>query len=250
MEKQISELDENEIASMIFEKVDAYWGSFPNLWGYVTKEDMAAAAAIDLYKPRKDGVPNILYYHQTSNGRSLKPLIGLVTYNVLMHEARYIHSTGIYNNEARRNVFSPVSLNKLVGKTEKDDTYTELMDLIPDSNVSIVKEADYVLFLDEIPDYTVENVYYKLDNGKYISVSYKSIIQYIIDGYNITQIGERLYKQSKQGEIIKFRNVNELVKKAKSYIKEYLQSEYNYNELSFKKGETLIWLDCVMITFW
>ena len=96
------------------------------------------------------------------------------------------------------------------------------------------------MFLDEIPDYTVENVYYKLDNGKYISVSYKSIIQYIIDGYNITQIGERLYKQSKQGEIIKFRNVNELVKKAKSYIKEYLQSEYNYNELSFKKGETLI----------
>lgn len=241
MEKQISELkglDENEIASMIYEKIDAYWGKFPNLWQYVTKDDMAAAAAIDLYKPRKDGEPNILYYYRTSNGRSLKPLIGLVTYNVLMHEARYIHSTGIYNNDARRNVFSPVSLNVPLLE-HGDDQTKELIDMIADTNNDMLKEADYILFLDEIPDQKVENVYYKVDNG-YIAVSYKSILQYIIDGYNITQIGERLYKQSKQGEIVKFRNVNELVKKVKVYMKEYLQAEYNYNETSFVKGETII----------
>ena len=56
MEKQISELkelNENEIADMIYERIDAYWGKFPNIWNYVTKDDMATQVALDLYRPRK-----------------------------------------------------------------------------------------------------------------------------------------------------------------------------------------------------
>ena len=176
MEKQISdvkELDENEIASMIYEKVDAFWGKFPNLWYYVTKDDIVSLSVLDLYKPRKaDNVPHIVHYYNTKGERSLKPLIGLVTYNVMVHEARFIHSTGIYNNEARRNVYSPISLSVQV-----EDSEVTLEDIIK-SNDNIPKEIDYIMLVDSLPNKLSNNVYstaYK----KYIVLDYKTLLNKI-----------------------------------------------------------------------
>lgn len=60
MENNINELDDSAVAAMIYEKVNAYWGKFPNIWDYYTKDDIASLSAIDLYKRRKsDGVPHI-----------------------------------------------------------------------------------------------------------------------------------------------------------------------------------------------
>lgn len=237
MEKEISDLtqlDENEIADMIYEKIDAFWGKFPNIHDYVTKHDMATDVALDLYRPRKDsGIPNILYYYNTKGDRSLKPLIGLVTYNCLMHAARYIHSTGIYAKaKNRHNVMSPVSLKTPIKDKENELT---LEDTIADEAVNISKEIDYIMLFDSLPDKIINGVYYKVDN-KYLAVSYKTLLNDILSGYNLTQIGDKLYKVNKQGTLCKFRDINEVVKRMKMDLREFLATEYNYSREDYISG--------------
>lgn len=238
MEKQISdikELDENEIASMIYEKIDVFWNKFPNLWGFVTKDDMATQVAMDLYRPRKaDGIPHIVHYYNTRGERSLKPLIGMIAYNVLVAEARDIYSTGVFNNDARRNVYSPISLSTPLS----DEDNSTLEDLIK-SDVNIPKEIDYIMLVDSLPNRLINNVYYKVDN-KYIVLSYKTLLNDILSGYNMSQISDKLFKLNKRGEYIKFRDLSSLVKEMKSEIKEFLKEEYNYTEKEYEKGWSIL----------
>lgn len=236
MEKQISELkelNENEIADMIYERIDAYWGKFPNIWNYVTKDDMATQVALDLYRPRKaDGVPHIIHYYNTRGERSLKPLIGMIAYNVLVAEARDIHSTGVFNNDARRNIYSAVSIETPIG--DSDEGNITLGDMLAsDSNVS--REIDYIMLYDSLPDKVVDGVFYKVDD-KYLLVSYKSLLKDLMDGYNLTQIGEKLYKQSKTGVYNKFRDLSSVVKEMKQEFKSFLESEYDYTEQNYING--------------
>lgn len=243
MEKQISELkelNENEIAEMIYERVNAYWGKFPNIWKYVTIDDMATQVAMDLYRPRKaDGVPHIIHYYNTRGERSLKPLIGMIAYNVLVAEARDIHSTGVFNNQARRNVYSAVSLETPVGNDDTSDGISVLGDFIPDEKINISKEIDYVMLFDSLPDKVVEGVFYDMGNGRYSLVSYKTLLNQLLDGYNLTQIGEKLYKRSKSGAICKYRDVSSLVKEMKQTMKDFLKNEYGYTENDYRKGWSL-----------
>lgn len=242
MEKQISELkelNENEIAEMIYERVNAYWGKFPNIWKYVTIDDMATQVAMDLYRPRKaDGVPHIIHYYNTRGERSLKPLIGMIAYNVLVAEARDIHSTGVFNNQARRNVYSAVSLETPMGD-DTSDGINVLGDFIPDEKVNISKEIDYVMLFDSLPDKIVEGVFYDMGDGKYSLVSYKTLLNQLLDGYNLTQIGEKLYKRNKSGAICKYRDVSSLVKEMKQTMKDFLANEYDYTENDYRKGWNL-----------
>lgn len=241
MEKEISDLkqlDENEIASIIYEKVNAYWGKFPNIHDYVTVDDMAADVALDLYRKRKDsGIPNILYYYNTKGNRSLGPLIGMVTYNCLMHAARFIHSTGIYKNDARKNVMSPVSLKTPIADKENELT---LEDTIQDESVNISREIDYIMLFDSLPNKIIDGVYYKVDNH-YLAVSYKTLLNDILSGYNLTQIGDKLYKVNRQGTLSKFRDINEVVKRMKEDLKEFLITEYDYSKDDYIKGWNVLW---------
>lgn len=241
MEKQISELkelNENEIADMIYDRIDAYWGKFPNIWKYVTKDDMATQVALDLYRPRKaDGVPHIIHYYNTRGERSLKPLIGMIAYNVLVAEARDIHSTGVFDNDARRNVYSAVSIETPIGSV--DDEGVTIGDMIADENANISKEIDYIMLYDSLPDKIVEGVFYDNGDGKYTMVSYKTLLKELMDGYNLTQIGEKLYKQSRNGMICKFRDVSSLVKEMKQDMKDFLASEYQFTEEKYSKGWNL-----------
>lgn len=235
MEKQISELkelNENEIADMIYDRIDAYWGKFPNIWNYVTKDDMATQVAMDLYRPRKaDGVPHIIHYYNTRGERSLKPLIGMITYNVLVAEARDIHSTGVFNNDARRNVYSAISLETPCSDSDGDMTLGDTIS----SKIDVSKEIDYIMLYDSLPDKVIDGVFYKVDD-KYMLVSYKSLLRDLLDGYNLTQIGEKLYKQSKTGTYNKFRDLSSLIKEMKQDFKLFLESEYNYTEEDYING--------------
>lgn len=239
MEKQISELnelDENEIASMIYDRINAYWGKFPNIWKYVSKDDMATQTAMDLYRPRKaDGVPHIIHYYNTRGERSLKPLIGMIAYNVLIAEARDIHSTGVFNKEARRNLQSPLSLEMPLGDLDEG---LRLEDTISDEKAQVDKEVDYIMLFDSIPDKEVDGVYYKEGNN-YKVVSYKYLLQDILDGYTMSQIGEKLYRNSKRGGYCKFNDLSTVVKSMKQDIKEFLESEYEFTEEKYKKGYSI-----------
>lgn len=241
MEKEISDLkqlDENEIADMIYEKVNAFWGKFPNIHNYVTVDDMAADVALDLYRPRRDsGIPNILYYYNTKGDRSLKPLVGLVTYNCLMHAARYIHSTGIYAKaKNRHNIVSPVSLKTPIKDKENELT---LEDTIEDINVNIVKQIDYIMLIDSIPNKVIDGVYYKVED-KYLVVSYRTLLDELISGYNLTQISEKLYKKDRRGNLVKFRDLSMVVKKMRGDIIEFLHNEYDYDIDKYKNGWSVI----------
>jgi len=237
MEKQISELkelNENEITDMIYNRIDTYWGKFPNIWNYTTKDEIAAEVTLDLYRPRKaDGVPHIIHYYNTRDGRSLLNLIGMLVYNNLIAEARDVHSTGIRNNDARRNVKSAISLETPIGSVDDDIT---IGDMVMDETVNISREIDYVMLYDSLPDKIVEGVFYDNGDGKYTMVSYKTLLKELMDGYNLSQIGEKLYKQSRTGMLTKFRDVSSLVKEMKQEMKDFLASEYQYTEEKYSKG--------------
>lgn len=239
MEKEISDLkqlDENEIADMIYERIDAYWGKFPNIHNYVTKHDMATDVALDLYRRRKDsGIPNILYYYNTKGDRSLKPLIGMVTYNCLMHAARFIHSTGIYDNQARRNVMNPVSIEAPIKDSSGELTLEDTIE----ANIDIAKEIDYIMLFDSLPNKIIDGVYYKVDN-QYLAVSYKTLLNDMLSGYNLTQIGDKLYKVNRQGTLTKFRDINEVVKRMKEDLREFLVTEYGYRKEDYIRGWNIL----------
>lgn len=240
MEKEISELKEleDEIANMIYEKVDQYWGKFPNLWKYVTKDDMVSATALDLYRPSKyDGVPNILHYYRTKGERSLKPLVGLVTYNVLMHEARFIHSTGLYDKPGRKEVFSPISTETVICDSDSDNVIT-LGDTIA-SDANIEEEIEYESLFDSLPNKKIENVYFMDEDERFHTVSYKYLLKQLLDGYNLTQISDKLYKQKSNGSFCKFKDLSNVVKSMKEEIKQFLSNEYGYTEEQYEKGWTL-----------
>lgn len=231
---------ENDIVCLIYDRIDAYWGKFPNLWNKVTKDDIASDVAIDLYKPRKaDGVPHIKHYYETRGERSLKPLIGVVTYACMQHAARFIYCTGIYDNEARRNVYNPLSLDMPIGiDRDCEDSKITLMDLYINEDVNITKEVDYVMLVDSLPNKIIDGIYYKV-NGKYVIMSYKTLLKEILDGYTQGQIGEKLFKINKQGELVNFKDVSKLVKDMKNDIKEFLENNYSYTVENYRRGESL-----------
>lgn len=240
MEKQISELteiDENEIAKMIYEKVDLYWGKFPNIWNYVTKDDMATQVAMDLYRPRKaDGVSHIIHYYNTRGERSLKPLIGMITWNVLVAEARDIHSTGVFSNDARRNIYRAISMETPMG--DLDGEGLTLGDTI-EGNCNVESDVNFSILYENIPDKIIDNVYY-IENGEYKNLSYKRILQGILSGYNLTQMSENLFKLNKKGMYCNYRELGYLVKEMKEDIKRYLSDEYGYTEEKYKEGWSIL----------
>lgn len=238
MEFKVNDMgfSENDIVKLIYDRIDAYWGSFPNLWNKVTKDDIASDVAIDLYKPRKaDGVPHIKHYYETKGERSLKPLVGVVTYACMQHAARVIYCTGIYNSEARRNVNNPLSLDMQIAG---EDSGITLADSVGDTSVNISKEVDYVMLVDSLPDKIIDGIYYKV-NGKYVIMSYKTLLKEILDGYTQVQISEKLFKINKQGELVNFKDVSRLVKDMKNDIKAFLESNYSYTIDNYRRGESL-----------
>lgn len=240
MEKQISdikELDEDEIASLIYDRIDAYWSKFPNIWKYVTKDDMATQVALDLYRPRKaDGVPHIVHYYNTRGERSLKPLVGMIAYNVLVAEARDIYSTGVFNNDMRRNIYSPLSLDEPLNTSDEKDV--TLNDILP-GNADIPKEVDYIMLMDSFKDKLIDNVYYKV-NDKYIILSYRTLLDEVLQGYNLGQISDKLFTVNKRGKFTQYKEVRSLIEDMKSNIKEYLKEEYNYTNSEYEKGWKLL----------
>lgn len=240
MEKQISELkelDENEIASMIYNTIDAFWGKFPNIWEYTTKGDIASEVAIDLYRPRKaDGVPHIIHYYNTKGERSLASLISMLVYNNLMAEARDVHSTSVHNNDDRRNVRKPLSLETPISC---DDDSITIGDTV-EGNHNTAYDAEYNMLLESIPDRLVDNVYYKYDNGKMVQLTYRQLLNDIISGYSISQISDKLFKIKKSGEVCKFRHTGNLVKEMKDELKSFFRCEYQYTEESYEKGWSLL----------
>lgn len=242
MEKQISELnelDENEIASIIYERVDAFWDKFPNIHNYVTKDDMATQAAMDLYRPRKaDGVPHIIHYYNTRGERSLKPLIGMIVYNVLVAEARDIHSTGVFNNDERRNVYKAISIETPIGLCDDGNTLT-IGDTIA-SPVNTEDDVDYKMLVDSLPNKKVENVYYRSENGNITQLTYKHLLHDLICGYNLTQISDKLFKLKKSGELCRYRDTGYLVKEMKEEIKSFLKDEYQFTSESYEKGWSIL----------
>lgn len=227
-------IDENEIASMIYERINAYWGKFPNIWNYVTKDDMASQVVMDLYRPRKaDGVPHIIHYYKNKGARSLKPLIGMIAYRVLQAEARDIHSTGVFNNDARRNLYNAISLELPIGGYI--DGGITLGDTVSDSSVDVSKEVDYVMLFDSLPNKTIDGVFYKVED-KYIMVSYKTILRDILDGYNLSQISDKMYKKNKSGDYSRYRELSSIVSQMKEDMKEFLASEYNFTDNDYNMG--------------
>lgn len=234
--KNVKELNENEIAEMIYDAVNKNWMKFPNIWKHVTIDDMATQVALDLYRPRKaDGVPHIVHYYNTKGERSLKSLINTVAYFVLVAEARDIHSTGVFDNDARRNVYSAVSLETPI--SYEDDLV--LGDIISDERENVSKSVDYEVLYESIPDVIVDNVYYMYDNN-YIPLTYKSLLNDLMNGYNLSKISENLYKKKKNGDYSSFRDLSTVAKKMKRYIRKFLSVEYNYDVRDFEKGWTIL----------
>lgn len=238
----VKELDEQEIADMIYERINANWGKFPNIWNYVTKDDMATQVAMDLYRPRKDnGIPHIIYYYNNRGERSLKNLINTIAYNVLVAEARDIYSTGVFSNDARRNVYSPLSLDMPIkGAREKGhDKDITLGDSIEDKSVDLSEQIDYKMLVESIPNVEVEDVFY-FDKEKYIPLTYKILLRDLINGYKLTQINDKLFKKNKYGEYKSFRDLSLVCKNMKRYIRKFLANEYNYDVRNYMKGERII----------
>ena len=232
--KNVKELNENEIAEMIYDAINYYWNGFPNIWDYVSKDDMATQTALDLYRPRKaDGVPHVIHYYNTRGERSLRNLIRMIAYNVLVAEARDIHSTGVFGNDERRNVYKALSMEKPVG--DMDDESMCLGDVIADDKVNIEADVNYSVLYESIPDVVVDNVYYMYDD-KYIPLTYKSLLNDLMSGYNLSHISENLFKKKKNGEYGAFRDLSTVAKKMKRYIRKFLAVEYNYDVRDFEKG--------------
>ena len=240
MEKQISELkelNEEEIVNAIYERINIYWNCFPNLWKYTSKDEVASNTVISLYRPRKeDGVPHIIYYYNTKGDRDLKKLIGVIVYNELKGMARDIHSTGIFKNEQRRNVHSPLSLDAVIG--ENDGSELTLADLIVDDRIDIFNDINYTMLLNKMPNRIVNDVFYT-EGNTYKPVTYRMILQGLIDGYNMTQLGQKMLKRTNKGTMVCFRDIGNLVKEMRRDIKQYLAQEYNYTEDCFAKGWSL-----------
>lgn len=234
--KSVKELNENEIAEMIYDAVLASWGKFPNIWKHVTVDDMVTQVALDLYRPRKaDGVPHIVHYYNTKGERSLKSLINTVAYFVLVAEARDIYSTGVFNNDDRRNVYSAISLETPI--SYEDDLV--LGDVVADDTVNVAKNVSYSVLYDSIPDVVVDNVYYMYDD-KYIPLTYKSLLTDLMNGYNLSKISENLYKKKKNGDYSSFRDLSTVAKKMKRYIRKFLAIEYDYDVRDYEKGWTVL----------
>lgn len=234
MENKVNELNENEIVEIVYEKINQYWGKFPNLWKVIGKDEIASEVFIDLYKPRKsDGIRAIDHYLKTKGERSIKPLIGMIVYNNLIAQARTIYSTGNRNVEARRNVYSAISLETPIGG--EDDMC--LGDTVS-SDIDVSKEIDYMILYEDIPDKIVDGIFYKVDNG-YMLVSYKSLLKDIIDGYNLSQISERLYKKTEKG-FVNIRSVSNIIKEMREHLKSYLNNEYSFTESNYEEGGLIL----------
>lgn len=233
---EVEGLNEEEIVQMIYDKINIYWGGFPNLWNKVSKDEIASEVAIDLYRPRKaDGVPHIIHYYKTKGERSLKPLIGLFVYNNLQAEARITYSTGNRNVEGRKNVYSPVYLDTPVPGSDG----LTLGDSICDEKVDISRDIDYIMLVDSLPNKIVDGIYYKVGD-KYTIVSYKYLLKNLLDGYNKSQISENLYKLNKSGNYTKFNDVGTLIKDMRNTFIDFLGSSYNYTTENYKRGETVL----------
>ena len=96
------------------------------------------------------------------------------------------------------------------------------------------------MLYDSLPDKVVDGVFYKVDD-KYMLVSYKSLLKDLMDGYNLTQIGENLYKQSRNGVYCKFRDLSSVVKEMKQDFKDFLASEYHFTKEKYDNGGTVLW---------
>ena len=237
MENQISELNEKEIAKEIYNKINQYWGKFPNIWKYTTKDEIASEVAIDLYRPRKaDGVPHIMHYFKTKGNRSISALVGTLVYNNLMASARIIYSTSVYDNEDRRNVANAVSLNATLPNV--DDELT-LMDVVVDEKQKVEENAEYNWVLNNLPNKVIDSVFYFKDD-RYISVDYRLLLELVMCGYSITQISERLYCKNKKGDLVYYKGTSNLIRLMKSDMKEYLKCEYGFTEDKYREGWSIL----------
>lgn len=174
-----------------------------------------------------------MHYFKTKGERSLKPLIGVVTYNVMMHEARYTHSTGIYDNEMRRNVRNPLSLDAPC--EGYDDSESTLYDIVKDDSPLVEDYVVYSVLYDSLPDKTIEGIFYKEGNS-YMKLTYKRILKDILDGYKTSSIKVNVFRLTKSGEYIPFKGLSSLVKRMKLEFQEFLLKEYGFSKEDYVSG--------------
>lgn len=213
------QFNEEEIVELIYEKIKVQWHLFPNVWNLCTKDDIASDTIIDLYRKRKvDGVSHIQHYFETKGDRNLGSLISLCVYRNFQTYARRKYSGGAARNETWKAVENALSLDA----SYTDDGESTLESIIPDRNTNVEQAVDYIMLYDSLPDKILDGVYIE-ENGKYKLVSYKTLLNALLDGYKINQLATKLYKQSEKG----FKpcdNVYTLISNMKKEFKEFLIS--------------------------
>lgn len=215
MEKTL--LDENTLFQAVVDQVERLWVKFPNLWNVCSRDDIVSDTFYDLYTiPKGKDKTRISSSIETYGAENLPILVYMLVKSNLQHRARmyYKGSPSTINPEK-------VKFNKAVSLSTPidDESSTELIDTIP-TGYSLEQEVDYKILYENLPDRYYER--YEVRDGCMCNViSYHLIIEYLLNGYTINQISDKVYRKGTNSKVhcqIIYNIVNSLRKDVQNYL--------------------------------
>lgn len=225
MEKTL--LDDQSLYNLVISQVNYLWAKFPNLWNVCEKDDIVSDAFYDLYTvPRGHSKTRLQECLDTYGKKNVSYLIYMLVYANLQHIARMFYKGDQYNLNITKVMFNKaVSLSSPV----EEGTDLTMLDTIP-SKYNLEMEVDYKILYENLPDKYYEN--YEVRDGCVRNViSYHLIIDYLLNGYTVSQISEKVYKKGSDSPVhcqIVYNMVNSLRKDVQGYLESIGRSVEGY----------------------
>lgn len=211
MEKFV--ISDEEFLEEVTYLVNVMWNKFSNLHKFMEKDDVISETMITFYGTDSSGVRRIDKYAEQGEKYFR---------NILRYMVEKEFQGFYWRNEHRK---EEASLEWCVGDSEDGNT---LGDLIPCKEESY--DNVYVQeIMNSLPD-MYDGYYYIMNNGQKQFLTTRDLVNYIVNGYKISDLGDFIYSR-KTDKIISLQSLYNVFKDIKKVLKDNLVGRKIWGEL-------------------